>query len=104
MLSFNKLEFDLNQVKFGQSANFPVEITNNSIGPIVVNNSGSSCSCTTGAMSRNPIEPTTTQIFTVNFDSNKAGRGVQQKSITISWDYNNQHFSQTIKFKVDVIN
>lgn len=104
MLTFNKLEWDLGDVKFTTTREFSVEITNNSDIPTVVNNSGSSCSCTTGRMDKNPIPANGKQNFIVMFNSNKAGRGSQVKNITLNWEYEGHRFSQMIKFKVNVVN
>jgi len=102
MLTFSTLQFDMGDVKFGNKKSFPVNVKNESIETIVLHHSGSSCSCTTASVDKNPILPNTNTNFNVHFNSNKTGKGSQVKSIIASWNENGQPKTQKIQFKVNV--
>lgn len=104
MLTFSTIEFDMGDVKFGQTKQHDVVLTNNSAEAIDVNSVGSSCSCTSGRMDKNPIESYKSGKFHIFFNSLKTGRGSQVKTITVNWMEGGQNRNQTIRFKVNVIN
>ena len=104
MLTFDNIQFDLGDVKFGSTKQQNVLLTNNTSEAIVIHSTGSSCSCTSGRMQSNPIEAYKTGIFQIFFDTTKTGRGAQIKSITLTWVEGGQQRNQAITFKVNVIN
>lgn len=104
MLTFNAIQFDLGQVKFGETKQQDVIVTNNTPEAISLQSVGSSCSCTSGRMDVNPIESYKTGKFHIFFNSTKTGKGSQIKTITLNWVEDGQQRNQTIKFTVDVIN
>ena len=103
MLSFSTLEFNMGEVVFGQQKQYHIIVTNNSSEVVELHNTGSSCSCTTGLTSPNPIDAYKEANFNITFDSNKAGRGLMVKSITVSWTIAGQSFTQVITFTVTTI-
>lgn len=104
MLTFNSIQFDLGDVKFGDTKQQDVILTNNTSEAISVQSVGSSCSCTSGRMEKNPLEAYKSGKFHIFFNSTKAGKGSQIKSIDLSWMEEGQPRKQTIRFTVNVIN
>lgn len=104
MLTFDKTQFDLGDVKFGNTKQQNIIVTNNTSEAISIQSTSSSCSCTSGRMQSNPIEAYKTGIFHVFFDTTKTGKGSQVKSITLNWVEDGQQRNQAIKFTVNVIN
>lgn len=104
MLTFENTQFDLGDVKFGETKQKNITINNNTSEAISVQSTTTSCSCTSGRMQSNPIEAYKQGIFHIFFDTTKTGRGEQVKSITLNWNEGGQHRNQTITFKVNVIN
>ena len=104
MLTFDNTQFDLGDVNFGDTKQQNVLVTNNTSEAIVIHSTGSSCSCTSGRMDSNPIEAYKSGKFQIFFNTTKTGRGLQVKSITLTWMEGGQTRNQTITFKVNVIN
>ena len=102
MLLINEKEYDLGNVKFGNVSERFIPISNPTNQSITVNPIGSSCSCTTGTVEKNPLPPNSATQAKVLFNSNKTGKGQHTKSFTISWVVNGKHHSHTIRFKVNV--
>lgn len=102
MLIINETEYDLGNVKFGNISERLIDVSNHSNQQVAVNPIGTSCSCTTGTLLINPLPPNSTTQAKILFNSNKVGMGAHAKSFTISWLLNGNHYSHTIRFKVNV--
>jgi len=103
MINFDNLEFDLGDVKHGQTKSVDVNVTNNSSSTVNLIPSNASCSCTTGSVDYSTMQPNSKAIFKISFNSNKSGRGKQAKSINLTYTINRQSFSQVFRIKANVI-
>lgn len=103
MISFDNLEFDLGNIQHGITKTVQVNIENSgsSIVNLVVSNSG--CSCTTGSVDYSTMQPNSKAIFTIVFNTVKAGKGKQAKSIALNYTINKKSFSQIFRVKANVI-
>lgn len=103
MLIIQETEYDLGSVKHGNVIEKLIPITNPTNMSITINPIGSSCSCTTGTVKKNPLPPQETTQAVIVFNSAKVGKGQLVKSYNISWVANGRHHSHGIKFKINVI-
>jgi hypothetical protein len=102
MLLINVTEYDLGSVKLGNVSERQIPITNPTNNTISLNTIGSSCSCTTGTVEKNPLPPNTATVANILFNSGKVGKGDHVKSYSISWFAGGKTYSHTIRFKVNV--
>lgn len=100
---FDRTIIEGGSIKHGSIQTYPVNLTNNSKEVVKISNVAASCSCTSGEMNINTLQPDQSGIFTVRFNSNKTGRGIMLKSINISWWEGTIVKSQKINLKVNVI-
>ena len=104
MLKFNTTKIDGGTVKYGEKVSFPIEVTNDSNREIVLNVQSTTCSCTTGSVSPNPIPPNTKAILTINFNSTKTNPGRDMlKQTRVNWFYDGTTFTELIDLKINSI-
>ena len=103
MITFDNLEFDLGDVKHGQTKTVNVNITNNGSTPVSLLPSNASCSCTTGHVDYSTMQPNSKAVFKISFNSNKVSKGRIAKSINLSYTIDRQSFSQIFRIKANVV-
>ncbi len=106
MLIFNETNFNLGNVKYNDIVTRKVSITNNSTENATLTPSFSSCGCTTGAVTKDKLQPLEVGEFIISFSSVKAGIGSNMsKTIALKYKFDNSEttFEQSFKLKVNVI-
>lgn len=104
MITFDKTEFDLGNVKHGEIKTVTSIIKNQTEETITFVPANSSCSCTTGSVVNPSVVPNGTTDFNISFDTKKAGVGMNQvKSIALNYSISRQQHSQIFRFKANVI-
>lgn len=103
MLQVATKEYDLGTIKFGTISESKILVSNLADTEAFINTIGSSCSCTTGYMDKNPIPVHGSANAIIAFNSNKVGRGQHVKSFTISSTIKGKLHSQTVRFRVNVV-
>lgn len=103
MITFDKTEFDLGNVKYGQTVTVTAIVTNTNSVPVSLSTTNSSCSCTTGQVEYSTLNPNSKSEFKITFNSNKSGRGTQAKSINLDYTIDRVTKSKTFRIKANVI-
>ena len=104
MIKFDRTEFILDDIKYGESTTVVTNVSNLSSDGVDLDVSNSSCSCTTGAIENRKLPPNGKTKFSITLNTAKAGKGLNQiKSISLKYVINRQQFSQVFRLKVNVI-
>ena len=86
MITFDKTEFDLGTLKYGDIGTVVSQVTNSLLVNITLEPANSSCSCTTGSITKIVLPPGETTEFKISLNTIKAGRGSNQtKSIELRY-------------------
>lgn len=109
MLNLPKKEFNLGRLSLGKTTSFQVEVENDGDQTIFFEPIGTSCTCTSGYLEKNPLPPHTKTKAIITFNSNKTGKGDFVKSANLKWKIktpvplsSNASRSELIKFKIIV--
>jgi hypothetical protein len=104
MISFDKTEFILTPIKYGDIKTITVNVFNNSSETVTLHTANSSCSCTTGSLKDTKLKPNSKTEFKISLSTLKAGKGLNQvKTIQLKYDLNRQQYSQVFRIKVDIV-
>lgn len=104
MITFDNIEFDLGDVKYGTIKTAVVTVTNEGSEPVNFTVANASCSCTTGYIEYSTLQPKTKGLFKINFNSNKVSKGNNlSKSIALNYHIGRQVFSQIFRLKANVV-
>ena len=103
MLSFETTNVDFGNIQYGTVASQRVNVLNLNSEAITPQVPQGSCSCTTGFMEPPTIEGYRTGSLTVNFNSGKVGKGIQQKTLTISYTFQGKMHYQVITVTANVV-
>ncbi len=104
MIGFDQTDFNLGNIKYGDTKVVTVNITNTSTETVELTPMNSSCSCTTGSLKQNKLAPNERTQFNISLNSVKAGKGTNQvKSIQLNYKLNKQTLSQVFRLKANVV-
>lgn len=82
VITFDKTEHDFGTVLQGERVTYSFHFTNTGSAPLLVSNVATSCGCTVGEFSKEPIAPGKDGIIKATYDS-KGHHGVQTRTLTV---------------------
>ena len=81
-ITFDKAEHDFGTVLQGEVVTYSFHFTNTGSAPLIISNVNTSCGCTIGDFSREPIAPGKDGYIKASYDS-KGHQGMQRRSLTV---------------------
>lgn len=104
MIVFDKTEFALGNIKYGDIGKATVNIVNTSNSAVDLAVISSSCSCTTGLIKNPKLAPNSSTQFIISLNTVKAGRGMNHvKSIQLNYTLDGKQFSQVFRIKLNIV-
>ena len=104
MISFNKTEFTLGNIKYGETGKAYADVFNNSTETVHLTPANSSCSCTSGTVDNAKLPPNGKTRFVISLNTLKSGKGMNQvKAISLTYKLGKKQFSQVFRIKANVI-
>jgi hypothetical protein len=98
MISFDKTEFILTPIKYGDIKTITVNVFNNSSETVTLHTANSS------SLKDTKLKPNSKTEFKISLSTLKAGKGLNQvKTIQLKYDLNRQQYSQVFRIKVDIV-
>ena len=82
VITFEKTEHEFGTVLQGERVTCTFHFTNTGNMPLIISNVNSSCGCTVGDFSRNPVEPGESGSIKATYDS-KGHHGFQTRTLTV---------------------
>ena len=82
VISFDKMEHNFGNVLQGEVVSYSFHFTNTGGAPLLISNVSTSCGCTVGDFSREPIMPGKDGYVKATYDS-KGHRGFQNRTLTV---------------------
>ncbi len=81
-ISFDKTEYNFGTVLQGEVVTYAFHFTNTGDAPLIISNVKTSCGCTVGEFSREPIAPGQKGVVKATYDS-KGHQGFQSRTLTV---------------------
>jgi hypothetical protein len=81
-ITFEKMEHDFGKIIQGEMVKYSFRFTNTGYSDLLISNVSTSCGCTVGSFSKDPIPPGESGLIEVIFDS-RGRKGFQNKTITV---------------------
>lgn len=104
MIGFDQTDFNLGNIKYGDTKVVTVNITNTSTETVELTPMNSSCSCTTGSLKQSKLAPNERTQFNISLNSTKAGKGTNQvKSIQLNYKIGGSTYNQVFRLKANVV-
>ena len=82
VITFDKTEHDFGTILQGEVVTYSFHFTNTGSSPLIVSNVNTSCGCTIGDFSREPIAPGKDGYIKATYDS-KGHQGFQSRALTV---------------------
>ena len=82
IITFDKTEHDFGTVLQGEVVTYSFHFTNTGSSPLIISNVNTSCGCTVGDFSREPIAPGKDGYIKATYDS-KGHHGFQSRALTV---------------------
>ena len=101
-VEFQNEKFDFGKVASGEKVNYKFKFTNTGSNDLVLTDVKASCGCTTPGYSKEPVPPGAEGFIDVQFDS-KGRNGVQQKSITVTANFEDPSRKKVLYLTGEVI-
>jgi len=99
VIKFDKEEHDFGSLLQGEVVSYSFHFTNTGNQPLIISDVGSSCGCTVGEYSREPIAPGKTGTIKVTYNST-GHHGFQSRVLTVMSNTNPAKTTLRIKGKV----
>lgn len=92
VITFDKLEYDFGTLLQGEVVSYSFRFTNTGNAPLLISSVSTSCGCTAGDFSREPVAPGKEGYIKASYNS-KGHHGFQNRSLTV---VTNTNPSQTV--------
>ena len=81
-ISFEKTEYNFGTILQGEVVTYAFHFTNTGDAPLIISNVNTSCGCTVGEFSHEPIQPGKQGVVKATYDS-KGHHGFQSRTLTV---------------------
>ena len=99
VITFDKMEHDFGNLLQGEVVTYSFRFTNTGNAPLIISSVSTSCGCTAGDFSREPVEPGKEGFVKASYNS-KGHKGFQNKSLTVITNTNPSKTVLRLKGKV----